>query len=434
MSTHSLGGLDYRISGPNATHQIAGSRTSALDGISYLLIVALLICNSLHHVVSEVFPWYCESIGGILALTCVCYILQRGRVAALNRTEVLIVCAWIVYYFICYLFDPQISDLYGDDVFGASKLVTEDTRELYVLRRFFIHLPIFFTLVLRGINYREFAFLLLVVLIVSLFGVQSLYGTYGIHSFSEVQAYCESGRGVSYNQFSPFLSFLVALGVYGTLTHRLPLTARLTCLAIASLYTVLIILSRSKAAVIYVGMILLMLNLIKFRWKSVLCVLFATVWFLFFAGQESFISERYLSAQSYSDEDGSGKRLEIMREGLDMVEGHEWIIGKGFSCVVLSGPHNNYIRVLQRTGILGVLLTFSPFVVALLAVKRKNKQQSDSDPYMPWLVAVLLLFPLYHSLFSYPHEEAWNTACVWFGLGLATCYLRGTLGSPRDAG
>lgn len=434
MSTHSLSGLDYRIRGPKAACQIAGSRSSSLDRISYLLIVTLLLCNSLHHMVTEVFPWYCELIGGLLALTCVCYLLQRSRAAALNQTTVLIVCAWIVYYFICYLLDPEISDLYGSDVSNASRFVTEDTRKLYVLRRFFVYLPMFFTLVLRGINGREFTFLLFVLLIVSLFGVQSLYVENGLQSFSDIQSYCESGRGVYYNQFSPFLSFLVALGVYGTLTNRLPLPARLACLAIATLYTVLIILSRSKASVIYVGMILLMLNLVRFRWKSVLCVLLASVCFLSFAGQGSFISERYLSAHSYSNDEGSGKRLELIREGLDMVEGHEWIVGKGFSCVVLSGPHNNYIRVLQRTGLLGVLLTFSPFVVALLAVKRRNRQQNDSDPYMPWLVAVLLLFPLYHSLLSYPHEEAWNTACVWFGLGLASCYLRGALGDPQDAG
>lgn len=53
-----------------------------------------------------------------------------------------------------------------------------------------------------------------------------------------------------------------------------------------------------------------------------------------------------------------------MSKGLDLLSPEDYIFGAGLTSVIVRGPHNDYIRWIQRIGIPGMVLSFLPFVIA----------------------------------------------------------------------
>lgn len=121
---------------------------------------------------------------------------------------------------------------------------------------------------------------------------------------------------------------------------------------------------------------------------------------------------RYTSIAEYA----KTTRFEIMRQGLGLLGIKEFLIGSGLSSVVVSGPHNDFIRWTQRIGIPAMILSFIPFIISLSYVMRFMRRKKNS----PMLLFILsaLLFTLYHSLFGYPREDAYQSVYAFLGLGL----------------
>jgi O-antigen ligase len=130
----------------------------------------------------------------------------------------------------------------------------------------------------------------------------------------------------------------------------------------------------------------------------------------------------------FSSEISESARYEIMVNGIrELTSVSDWIWGKGLSSVIYSGPHNNYIRFVQRIGLIGMLLTFWPFFYVFKKITSKiihfrNKKWFDSN--MAIFSLLCLFFTLFHSFFAYPHEDAYNAPYVWLGLAIGTLCLR----------
>jgi O-antigen ligase len=104
-----------------------------------------------------------------------------------------------------------------------------------------------------------------------------------------------------------------------------------------------------------------------------------------------------------------------MKNGLQMLSTQQYVFGAGLSSVIVAGPHNDYIRWTQRIGVLGMLLSFAPFVLAL---KYNLKAIMKHNKSIYFLTSSGLFFTLYHSFFEYPRDDAYQSLYVFLGLAL----------------
>ena len=108
-------------------------------------------------------------------------------------------------------------------------------------------------------------------------------------------------------------------------------------------------------------------------------------------------------------------RFETIKEGLRKLTFVEFITGAGLSSVINSGPHNDFVRWIQRVGIVGAFLGFMPFLVSFV---RSFKLMRKSYTIYHAFIFLSIIFTLYISLFGYPRDDAYQAPYVWLGLSL----------------
>ena len=108
-------------------------------------------------------------------------------------------------------------------------------------------------------------------------------------------------------------------------------------------------------------------------------------------------------------------RLEMATGGLSILSWNELMIGAGVSSVVNSGPHNDFVRWIQRIGVIGALFGFLPFLIAFSgSLKLMRKKHSIYHAF----VFISVFYTIYISFFGYPREDAYQAPYVWLGLSL----------------
>jgi len=109
-------------------------------------------------------------------------------------------------------------------------------------------------------------------------------------------------------------------------------------------------------------------------------------------------------------------RLDIALDGIALLKPTEIITGVGLSSVVNSGPHNDYIRWMQRVGVLVMLVGFSPFFIAGWGAFCRSYQERKNGLQIYLFLAVC--FTLFHSVFGYPREDAYQAVYCFLGLAM----------------
>ena len=101
------------------------------------------------------------------------------------------------------------------------------------------------------------------------------------------------------------------------------------------------------------------------------------------------------------------------------------LLGSNSLLYLYSGPHNDYLRHLQRTGLIGTIASFFPiiylFYFFLLKSYRKFIFNENSSLVYIFLVGIGTV--LYYSLFVYPREDVYASGIFWFSLIIIYGYL-----------
>ncbi len=137
--------------------------------------------------------------------------------------------------------------------------------------------------------------------------------------------------------------------------------------------------------------------------------------------------------QKYQDVSGLMKtsRLDIAKEGLALLDSHEYFTGAGLTSVITSGPHNDFIRWMQRVGVFAMLIGFFPFLMA--AKKSYQYLARNKNPNLMLYLFLSVLFTLFHSCFGYPREDAYQALYCFLGLALWLGYGKNTIFLERKA-
>ena len=311
--------------------------------------------------------------------------------------------------------DPEIS-IYGEDIMGASLQLERFAPKNYVLRNLFLYLPLLYVITLRGLSKQELKFLLSIIVFAAPFSTILFCQDFKLDSFqSAIRLLDTTGHGIGYNTYVPYLTFPFIAGLYLLFCFESRFLKVITLLAVLfNLGFILYSTSRQSSLFCLIALTAFLFSQ-KFKLNSFIVVfgLFGIVWYCL--SLSDVFMTRYFSAEFLQT-----SRWEIMKNGLQFLNTpFDWLVGKGLSSVISSGPHNNYIRFIQRIGIVGMMLTFLPFVYAFAKTIVKilhywNYKLFDRN--LGCFITMSLFFTLYHSFFGYPHEDAFCAPYVWLGL------------------
>lgn len=151
---------------------------------------------------------------------------------------------------------------------------------------------------------------------------------------------------------------------------------------------------------------------------------FGATCLLIFQSLEVQYSEKFLDR--FSGLDGflnSPSRWAKMEEGLTLLSPYELVSGAGLTSVMFSGPHNDYIRWIQRVGVVMALLAFAPYAYLFFQnILRGFSEKRFLSEFS--FLAGLCLFTLYHSFFGYPRDDAFQALVCFLALGVSVGFAR----------
>jgi hypothetical protein len=390
------------------------------NNLSFFSVCILFGLLPFHYYITWSFPYYRE----LLALIFFIIIMANMTHYIFKFLSwefpyiLLFVFAWSFFILAAYIVDPGIS-IYGEDITRASLQLSKFSPGAYVLRNSFLYFPLLILIYLRGLNKREFIFLLSIVVFCAPLSIISLYRYYGMENFTSVLIQLdESGKsGLPYNTYIPYLSFVFISGIYLLYSVK-GYFPKIVFLILSSFIFGVIILSTSRQTVLFCilgGSGFSLSQKSKLSLIISIFILFGIAYY--FLSFSDALGSLYLTPAAFET-----TRFEIMKNGLQKLDAPgNWFFGKGLTSVIFSGPHNNYIRTIQRIGIFGMLLTFFPFIYAFLNINMKIIKYWNLkifDRNLAWFITMGIFFTLYHSFFGYPHSDAFNNPFVWLGLSI----------------
>lgn len=394
---------------------------SLSDKAGFFILCVLLAIQPFHFITGSKFIYYREFFA-LLFFVLMLRHLQKSGFSCFRRKEMFFLILFLLFIVFAAFFDSGI-DLYGGtDLTLASETLSYLNPTIYILRNAFLYIPMVFYIYLRGLTKKEITIICSIIAIAAPFSIISFLRHKEIIEMGEILSIVElGGHGLSYNTFVTYLTFpfITALYLLIKVQSRVLKILFLGIILIIFSYLLLTASRQSILFVILVAIGVLIFAKLKVRLQL---LLFITVGIIFIGIYSNYVTtqyainpkiiERYSSVQGFAET----RRFLKMKRGLELLSAKEYIFGAGLSSVVVSGPHNDYIRWTQRIGILGMILSFAPFFIAFRYNLKDIKKKRNNIIY--FLTSSGLFYTLYYSFFGYPRDDAYQSLYVFLGLAL----------------
>ena len=389
-----------------------------LNKIGFFLLILFFMLVPIHFWTVEKISYVYKEIFAFIFLLLTIPLLSQKSSFHL-KSELFYYLCFIIYVLLSSfliesrLLYPDLNDSEGYDTNG----------NLYVIRNTLIYIPMLIYIYKRGLTSKEITFLLKVI---SVFGVISIIVYLSFYDISTdlesaLKLFTLGGYLLSYNTFVPYLTFPFISAIYLAITETSKINKLFYSLIAFFIFSYITI-STSRQSIIYC--IIAFLTFVSFHRKlfknfSKIIIMIVILSSLFLPAFLSNIevSEKLISKTTSiegltSDETN---RFDTLKEGLFKLSFVEYLIGAGVSSVVKSGPHNDFLRWIQRVGIIGASLAFMPFIISFIgSFKLMRKKYSIFHVF----IFLAIFYTLYISFFGYPREDAFQAAYVWLGLSL----------------
>jgi hypothetical protein len=391
---------------------------SVLQISRFLGFVSLLLLSSMipfHHYIVDLGPiqLYREIFFILFSILFIYEFLLHGPVHMKKlRLDVMAFVTFPFLLFLAALYDPLI-DLYGyGDSLGGITNVAVDPR-VYVIRNAILYLPMVLYFYFRSISVQEMRFLALSIACIGPFSILAylLYalktgGGFGLFLLGDMAE--SGGANIAYNSYVPYLCFAVLASIY-VLFSKPSVFIKSIVISAASITMIFIFLSSSRQTLLYC--IIIVLIFLAIHSKQIITTL-GTFVVLAVIGLSLFsflTADRDLNknlVDKYADA-AKTSRVEIMLDGMERISLIGWFTGEGLTSVVNSGPHNDYIRWVQRVGVLFMVISFLPFFIGARVIFRRV-WISTTHKSEELFIFSALFFVIYNSFFGYPREDAYQ--------------------------
>lgn len=409
---------------------ITSNRVSDLLGIYALCMLLILI--PLHFAIYHVTVYYREVFAVFFSIL-LCFKFYNHRHELMSdsyklKKELFFLISFPILLLLFAFVDPG-RNLYGSNMAGASLHLLTVNPDLYVLRNALLYLPMVIYFAFRGFTEAEIRRIAFLIVVLAPICVLAYLYHYRIATISTLNVLAKLGGGpLSYNTYVPYLTFPVISALYLIVsdTKTVVKLISFTSLVLLSIY---IILSTSRQCTVFIAFSCLIFILHSRELSLFKKLIFLSLYLLCVYTGEHLITtkvvintpkeltlynrlnEKYTVAETINT-----PRLQIAKDGLAILKPTEFLVGAGLSSVINAGPHNDYIRWIQRIGIFGMIVGFCPFFLAAFRAYYST-YFFKKNSLMLYLFFVAF-FTLYHSLFSYPREDAYQAMYCFLGLSM----------------
>ena len=314
--------------------------------------------------------------------------------------------------------------LYGsiaeNGVGQSSSFVNEDLGVIYVLRNAFTYIPImFFYFFNRGVLSLKF--------IKCLFFVFILLSPFGIYSFTSAafgdtpltleNILLYGQTYIPFNTYVPFLGLIICICLYFI---HIETNGYIKFYSILLYFNIVFytFLSSSRQSLLFIIVATLLFMYYSFNYRSLLVFLLficlVVVGLIFLTSNYNINSEviaKFLDGGFSAASESS--RIGKIREGFGLMETYEYLIGSGISSVPFSGPHNDFVRWIQRAGVFVGLFGFLPFFLLMRASISSYRLYKDKI-YL--FILSTSIFTIFTSFFGYPRDDTFQSLFVFSGI------------------
>ncbi len=399
-------------------------------GLYFLYLLISMV--PLHFFLTDIssMTFYREIIAIIFVGMIVICLLEKGTLKLSMRPEFFYFLLFPFLLLITAFYDPMVSLYNSSDLAGITSSGLDIDPRIYILRNAFLYVPLVIYLSLRGITKEELRNISIVAIVIAPISILSyLLKVYneGALSLLLLSSMAEQGgANIEYNSYVPYLTFPFICAIY-LLSLRVGSLFKAICFFSLSIMSIFIFLSSSRQSML----LIFITTILFFNFDSIskskkiivyslaALTLFAIYSYITFDVQ---INKNLISKYSSGAE---SNRFFIWQKGLSLLEWHEYLIGAGLSSVVASGPHNDFIRWTQRVGLIFMIISFLPYIIALIKSSIRVLKKEDRTHYI--FISLLLLFTIYHSLFGYPREDVYQSVYCFLGLGLWLGFNKGLI-------
>ena len=399
-----------------------------LNTLGLYLVLLNMMLVLIHQEVAKVFVLYRE----LFSLIFVALLLWQGfskiSHSLLNKKVV-------VEFFLLALFpllivsmglvDPMVN-LYGDPLSDAVSAYGGSVNPiLYVFRNAVLYLPMVFYIAVRGLSTSD---------INKIAGVAVFFAPISIivymsqlSNLSTVDEFVRMISGtnqIEYNSFVPCFTISVLSAVYliGIHFRKFKLLIKLSLAGVIVFTMFFIIYSTSRQALL-LAIIYMVVFLDKSLFKNFLKNIFyfvLIIFVLFFSYEwvNPTIGENFRLTERLGEGLTQSPRTKMIIDGIGMLDITRFFTGAGLTSVLVSGPHNDYVRWIQRVGFILTFISFYPYLSAMIKSFVTCLYKKESV-YL--FIFGANLFIIYNSIFGYPREDAYQSLwcflaiAMWFG-------------------
>jgi hypothetical protein len=384
----------------------------------------LLILQPFHYKVAEWFLYYREWFAALFVLLWLGDLfarIQNSNITIRLPREAAYLFIFGALLILSTAIDPHV-DLYQDDSTDASAALSTIPPAVYIIRNAFIYLPMVMYIANRGLSRIEVKRIAQIVSFTAPLSILGFLAHYELATLSTIGSIVSlGGSGLQYNSYVPYLTFPVIATMFllTTKTSILGKFLYVSNLCALSLY-IYVSTSRQSLCFIILAGVLFLVCARRIRGAAKAAGILAVAGVVF--GLLRIINGGAETSQTILDKFGSVSgfvetpRLEILLDGLARLKGVDYFVGAGLSSVVVSGPHNDYLRWVQRVGVIGMMIGFVPFVSGLRTAYGAMRANKNSSLHL--FLCLGVLFTLYHSIFGYPREDAYQSLYCFLGLAM----------------
>jgi hypothetical protein len=299
----------------------------------------------------------------------------------------------------------------------ATVFVSEDYVVFYILRNAFIYVPVMLFYYIKrgalskGFIEQTFLFFLLNIPFSLYIYTKSLFEIE--LSFQSLLVYGQ--QFITYNSYVPFLAFPVIISFY-FLMRPIALYIKLFSIVVFFIIFFYTFISSSRQSLIFIFIIAIILLINQIKIKKLIFALFV---FLFLVSIiqlviNSFEVNREVVSKLIERDQSvlESTRLDKIIYGFSLLKPIEFIFGAGISSVPDGGPHNDFVRWIQRSGLFVGMFGFIPFILLLINSIRRLVVLND-DIY--FFILISSIFTIYTSFFGYPRDDVFQSLFVFLG-------------------
>ena len=380
------------------------------------LFIALVLSIQFHFWIIQFFPIYRDVIS-LLFLCLALHELIKKKKIDIKFNVFTSYTVFVLFLMVLSFYDTDYR-LYGSDIKieTATTFISEQFVVFYILRNALLYLPVIFyyylrrgVLELKFIEDVFFAFNLMLPFTMYFFTLEVFEVPLTLDSFLLFgQQY------IPFNTYVPFLAFPCLIAIYFILNST-NFLSKLYSLLLFLLVFFYSFISSSRQSILFILVLVL-----YFFWKHMnfKFIFFSLIISFFLFGCLNFLLDNFdlnseVIGKFITREDNifESSRVGKISYGLSLLKPYEFFVGAGISSVPDGGPHNDFIRWIQRTGLFVAFFGFIPFLLLLSNSYRKIR---SNRLYL--FVFCSAFFTLFTSFFGYPRDDVFQSLFVFIGL------------------